>query len=488
MSALAARRNGIVAAALVAFTWIFVVLLTIPRAISRGVADYGFITGVAERLRVGDALYVQVYDNKDPLIYYALALSRSIGPNGVIGAWLLELSWIVLAAVAVYVIARFEGLTRPMANYVGFGLAPLILLSAAYYMGNTHLPGIALLLAVVALLYSRHPLTAGVLLGALLFFKLVMMPMVIVVVVVTLVALKRKRDVRWIVLGFAAALVAMASILAIRGELVGFLGTQPDNVLHSQTPIVSADQTGLIERLKRYLVILVNPQIAAIQFTTLVILFITRPKSRRQIEPKTALWWITLAAFVMAAGTVALTGKWFHHAQVFEVSSALALILVAQYLTKIREVRSWIAAGVAAFLTYPLAGLPQPQIYAEAVTDLPTRWIQATTVDTMTRILREQEPSSVSFVGETVPQSGGLEEWTIACRHIGQRPFNHRILFDETLECLPTSETIVISQDLTTTSAFPAYDEFLAGVRSVLDEQFSCQQVETLTICRKSMS
>ena len=481
-----AQRNRAVAAILISFTWIFVVLLTIPRAISRGVADYGFITGVAERLRVGDVLYVQVYDNKDPLIYYSLALARSLGPNGVIGAWLLELSWIVLAAVAVYVIARFQDLTRLMASYVGFGLAPLILLSAAYYMGNTHLPGIALLLAVVALLYSRHPLTAGVLLGALLFFKLVMMPMAIVVIVVTLVTLRRKRDARWILLGFAAALAAVASILAIRGELIGFLGTQPDNVLHSQTPVVSADQTGFIERLKRYLVILVNPQIAAIQFTTLAILFITRPKSLRRIEPKAALWWITVAAFVMAVGTVALTGKWFHHAQVFEVSSAFALILVVQYLTKVRRIRSWIAAGVAAFLTYPLAGLPQPQIYVEAVMDLPTRWVQATTVDTMTRILRDEEPGSVSFIGETVPQSSGLEEWTIACRHIGQRPFNHRILFDETLECLPTSEAIVISQDLTTRSTFPEYDEFLAGVRSVLDEQFSCQQVETLTVCRKS--
>lgn len=482
-----ARFHRAAATVLIALTWFSVVLLTIPRAISRGVADYGFITGIAERLRVGDALYVQVWDNKDPLIYYSLALARSIGPNGVIGAWLLELAWIVLGAAAVYVVARFQQLSRPLSAYVGFGLAPLILLGAAYFMGNTHLPAIALLLAIIALIYSRHPVTAGVLLGLVLFFKLVMMPLAIVVVGVLLVALGRRRDAKWILLGSAAVVVAVGAVLAIRGELVGFIATQPDNILHSQSPIVSADQTGLVERLKRYLVILVNPQIAAIQFTTIVIVLLTRPKSLRRVQSSAALWWITVAAFVMAVLTVAFTGKWFHHAQVFEVSSVFAVVLAVQYLTKVRRVRSWIAAGVAAFLTYPLAGLPQPQIYIEAVTDLSTRWVQATTVDTMTRILREQQPGSVSFIGETVPQSSGLGDWTIACRHIGQRPFNHRILFDETVECLPTSDVIVISRDITQTSAFPDFDEFNSGVRQIVEEQFTCEQVETLTICRNNV-
>ncbi len=480
------RWNRAVTAALIALTWVFVVLLTIPRAISRGVADYGFLTGIAERLRAGDTLYVQVWDNKDPLVYYALALSRSFGPNGVIGAWLLELAWVVLAAVAIYVIARFQGLTRVMSSYLGFGLAPLIFLGAAYYMGSTHPPAIALLLAAVALLYSRHPVTAGVLLGVLLFFKLVMFPMAIVVLAMTVFALRRRADTKWLILGFASVFVAMSVILAVRGELIGYIATQPDNVLHSQTPIVSPDQTGIVERLKRYLVILVNPQIAAIQFTTLAVLLLTRPKSLRRIEPNASLWWITVSAFIMAVGTIAITGKWFHHAQVLEVSSALALILIVEYLTRARHVRAWIAAAVAAVLTYPLAGLPQPQIYVDAFTQLSTRWVQATTVDTMTRILREQPPGSVSFIGETVAQSSGLEEWSVACRHIGQRPFNHRTLFDETLECLPTSEVIVISKDITTTSAFPEYDEFLAGVRSLLAEQYTCEQVETLTICRRA--
>jgi len=477
------RVRAALSAFLITLTWIFVVLLTVPRAISRGVADYGFITGIAERLRAGDTLYTEVWDNKDPLVYYTLTLARSLGPNGVIGTWLLELSWIVLAAVAVYVIARFQGLTRVLSSYVGFGLTPLILLGAAYYMGNTHLPAIALLLVAIALLYSGHPLTAGLTLGLLLFFKLVMVPMSLVVIAVTLVALRRKHDLRWVLVGFVSAVVVVVAVLAIRGELAGFIATQPDNVLHSQMPIVSPDEGGFVERLKRYLVILVNPQIAAIQVTTIAILFFTRPKDLRRSEPKEALWWITMSAFVMAAATIAITGKWFHHAQVLEVSSSLALVLLAQHLIKVRRIRSWIAAGAAALLTYPLAGLPQPQIYADAITELPTRWVQATNVDTLTFILRDREPGAVSFIGETVPQASGLEEWTIACRHIGQRPFNPEYLFDETLECLPTSEIIVISQNLEASSPFPAYNAFLSGVQGILNAGYRCEEVSTFLIC-----
>lgn len=481
-----AQRNRVVATILVLATWIFVVLLTIPRAISRGVADYGFFTGVAERLRAGDTLYVQVWDNKDPLVFYTLALARSLGPNGVIGAWLLEIAWVVLAAASIYVIARFQQLSRPLSGYLGFGLAPLVLLGAAYFMGATHLPALALLLAAIALINSRHPLTAGLLIGLLVFFKLVMLPMALVVIVTAVFALRRRSDLKWIALGFGTTVIVLALILTIRGELTGFIDTQIHNVLYSQSPIVSAEQTGLLERLKRYLVILVNPQVAAIEFVTVVILgwvwLTTRRQPQRSLD---ALWWITVSAFVMAVITIAITGKWFHHAQTFAVSSTLALVLLVSHLRELKMAKGWMAPALAALATYPLAGLPQPAIYSDAITDLSTRWVQATTVDTMTRILRGQAPGAVTFIGETVPQSSGLGEWTIACRHIAQRPFNPEEVFTETLECLPSSEVVVISKDITTTSAFPAYDQFLAGVRTVLDEQFTCQQVETLTVCRK---
>ena len=75
-------RSGVfVVSVLVTLTWLLLALFTIPRAISRDVGDYGFFTGIAERLRAGDVLYVQVWDNKDPLVFYALAMARTLGQS-----------------------------------------------------------------------------------------------------------------------------------------------------------------------------------------------------------------------------------------------------------------------------------------------------------------------------------------------------------------------------------------------------------------------
>ena len=457
-------RSGVfVVSVLVTLTWLLLALFTIPRAISRDVGDYGFFTGIAERLRAGDVLYVQVWDNKDPLVFYSLAIARTLGPNGVTGAWLLEILWVVAAATALYVIARFQRVSRPLAAYVGFGLGPFVILGVAYFMGSTHLPAIALTLVCIACIYSRHPVVAGISVGLIIFFKLVLAPMAIVIAMTALFALKRRTDLRWFVLGVGSV-----------------------NVLYSQSPIVTAEQSGLLQKIAQHIVILVNPQVAAIEFTTLAIVVLTAPwwsRSKLQNGSTSVLWWITASGFTGAVAVIGVTGKWFHHAQALHIPAALSLVLLASWLVNATMIRSLFIAGLCVLVTYPLAGLPQPSLYTTAVTKLPNRWEQATSPDTLTSILRERSPAAVSFVGETVPQASGLEKWTIACRHIAQRPFNPEEVFDETLECLPSSEVIVVSQALDVTTNFPAYDAFIAGVRGKLDEGFVCEENAGLLIC-----
>ena len=480
------RAARLLLSLLIVGTWILVALVTIPRAISRGVADYGFFTGVSERLRAGDVLYVQVWDNKDPLVFYSLAIARTIGPNGVIGAWGLEILWVVAAATALYVIARFQRVSRPLAAYIGFGLGPLVILGVAYFMGSTHLPAITLTLVAVACLYARHPVVAGISVGLIIFIKLVMAPMAIVVAVVTLLVLKRRTDLRWFVLGMGVVVVAMGVVLLVRGELAGFVETQIHNVLYSQSPIVTAEQSGLVQKIAQHIVILVNPQVAAIEFTTAAILAVTAPwwsRSKMQRTTTTPLWWITVSGTVVAVAVIGVTGKWFHHAQALYIPAALSLVLLAAWLISSTGIRALLIAGLCALVTYPLAGLPQPGLYSDAFTELPNRWGQATSTDTLTSILRDRDPASASFIGETVPQSSGLEEWSVACRHIAQRPFNPEEVFDETIDCLPSSEVVVVSQNLDTTSNFPAYDAFLEGVGAILDEGYVCEETAGFLIC-----
>lgn len=474
---------------LAVFTWILVAGMTIPRAITGGVADYGFFTAIAERMRAGDMLYVEVWDNKDPFVFFFLAAARNIGPNGVIGAWLLELAWVVMAAIAIFVIARRTKIQSTLAAFTAFVLAPIVILGMPYFMGSTHLPAVGLLLAAVALIYSDRPLLAGIAIGVLLFFKLVMVPIAIVTVAAAIFANRKKPAIAPFLGGFLGTLATISILLLIRGELIAFVDTQVHNILYSQSPIVSAEQTGLVQKIGQHIVILINSHIAGVILTTAIIGLIAIPylaanKDRWPQLP--GLWWTTAAAFVMAGGTIAVTGKWFHHAEIFAVSSTLALVLLTGWLANQRETKTIVAAIAAAVVTYPLAATPPPAHFTSAFTDISQRWSEATTIDPLTRVLLDREPSSVAFIGESVPQASGLEDWTIACRHVAQRPFNPEEVFTETLECLPDAETIVITKELTPDPAFPAYTDFTQGVEDLVTQQFTCEQAETFRICTRN--
>ena len=243
---------------LAALTWLWVLAMTTPRATSGAVADYGFFTAIAERLRAGETLYVDVWDNKDPFVFFFLAVARTIGPNGFIGAWLLEISWVVVASVAVYFLARSVDVLPTLSALVAFVLSPFVLLGMAYFMGSTHLPAVALLLAAISLIYRDHPLAAGITVGVLLFFKLVMVPMAVVVVVVAFLALRRRPALIPAVGGFVGTLATVGALLAVRGELVPFIDTQLHNVLYSQSPIVSAEYTGVAQKVGQHIVIQVT--------------------------------------------------------------------------------------------------------------------------------------------------------------------------------------------------------------------------------------
>ena len=478
----------ITVAILAALTWLLVLGMTIPRAITGGVADYGFFTAIAERMRAGDTLYVEVWDNKDPFVFFFLAVARNIGPNGVIGSWLLEISWVVIAAIALYVIGKRTQLAPVLAAFTAFVLAPIVILGMPYFMGNTHLPAIALLLAALALVYTDHPIAAGIAIGVLLFFKLVMVPIALVTIAAALLA-NRKRPATVPVLGgFIGTIVSIGLLLAIRGELIAFIDTQLHNIFYSQSPIVSAEQTGLVQKIGQHIVILINPHIAGVILVTAIIGIATIPylaANRNRWPELTGVWWTTAAAFTMAGITIAATGKWFHHANIFAVSSTLALVLLTGWLTNQRNATGLIAAIVAAAVTYPLAATPPPAHYTSAFTDFDERWNAATTIDPLTRVLKDREPTSVAFIGESVPQAAGLEDWTIACRHVAQRPFNPEEIFTETLECLPGANTIVLTRDFAPEPNFPAFDAFIAGVNDLTDREYTCEQVETFRICER---
>ena len=131
--------------------------------------DQGILLSVAARMLHGDQLYSEVIENKDPLVFYTYELALWIG--GWRGPFLLDSIWFAVGAVGLGLLLR--ELRAPTAAVVaGFVLYPLALTSGWYLPGLTMLGALAFVPWIPwAWLSGRH-VTAGVLIGVVLYFKL----------------------------------------------------------------------------------------------------------------------------------------------------------------------------------------------------------------------------------------------------------------------------------------------------------------------------
>ena len=64
--------------------------------------DFGIFLSVAARLADGDRLYVDVWDNKAPLFYYADALAFEVA--GWRGPFLIDILWVSIAAASIWLL------------------------------------------------------------------------------------------------------------------------------------------------------------------------------------------------------------------------------------------------------------------------------------------------------------------------------------------------------------------------------------------------
>ena len=76
-------------------------LVLFTRLVPLTVGDREIFVSVGERLVAGDVLYAGVFDNKDPLFYYLVALERAAGP---LAEYLAELAFVLIAIASIFAI------------------------------------------------------------------------------------------------------------------------------------------------------------------------------------------------------------------------------------------------------------------------------------------------------------------------------------------------------------------------------------------------
>jgi hypothetical protein len=120
--------------------------------------DTGVFVSVAGGLLRGDRLYVDVFDNKDPLLFYTDSVA--LGLIGWKGPFLLDVVWLTIAATCTALVLIAIGASRPTV-VAGFISYPVLLTGALYYSGYSMLAGLAFI-PLIAWLWMRH---RGVLAG-----------------------------------------------------------------------------------------------------------------------------------------------------------------------------------------------------------------------------------------------------------------------------------------------------------------------------------
>lgn len=451
--------------------------------------DRGIYVSVAERLRAGDRLYVDVWDNKDPAFYWMLALARTLGP---IGDIVLEVGWLVLACASAFLIARRLGVRTPIALAAAAVATPLLLTSGFYSAGNTHLPAIAMTLAAVGAMLWDRPVLSGLLLTCLAFLKLPLLPLAVaLVLLVTLRRFSWKPLVR-LSLAFLAGCALFVAVLALRGELTPYLAAQELNLTYSRTPFLINEATPVVSHLRRGL----GVAGAGVFTMVCVIVFISWASSRR--EPASAgpdlrlLRELTAAALLGGLAILAVTGMWPQHAQVLYVSVVLCLVLVARHLQE-RSLPKLVSAVALGALAIVLSGGWLPETFASGppvAARGPLAALTATSPET-TALASEGASGRYARLGmhDDHGHAEGLGAWTLGCPRFHQYPFDDPELLDDAVECATRQPFLIVSDSVAPRDdgdRSAAWNAFVAKAEAALSRHYSCRAFPGGRVCRRA--
>ena len=456
-------------------------LVLVPRMVSRATGDTGVFVSVAERLRAGDRLYVDVIAGKDPLFYYELAIVRSVSEHL---AAFLDMAWALgLVCCVNYLGRKALGLEPRTAFRLAALCTPIVVTGAAYVAGMTHLPGNFLVLLTVALAASPRPRLVGLTLGLLVFTKLVLAPVALAGCVPLLLRHRRSWTFSGCVAWFSASVAGVLGLLAARGELRGWLDAQFSNIAYSQGPVLAPGGWPVVEHLQRSL-----EPVAVVAALTVLIVSVAGADAarRRKLEDlRGAVPVAVICMTVSALAVLAVTGLWTHHAQILTAPALLCPPLVASWLQAGGPDRARVFAGVAVAIA--VSGIASPHVYLEADTHIlsapmefvgPSREARA-----MAEFLGDDPTYARVGINNDAAHARGLTGWNLGCPRFYQYPFDGRDSLDQTAECVSSMPVVIVGRGVFANPGDSDWVAFLGKIRAVLDRDFDCQHQEFGLLC-----
>lgn len=450
-------------------------------------ADYGNFVTVAERLLAGDRLYVDVYENKDPLFHYLNAVTRWISP---LGSWLNAVPLLVVSAIAVASTLKALGASLRLAFVMGAIVTPLILTGYAYFPGSSHLPGVALLLASVALAVCDRWVLSGLALGVVFWLKIVLLPIALVALVVVLAYRKSRRGLLRVTLGAVTSIFAVGFVVVRRGEFSAYISNLRQNAQYSSDAGGGlSGLVGLVGHLAR-----VFDTANLISLAVLLLMCALAVALRSQEKSKSlrsqASVLLALSASSLLAGllVLALTGLWGHHALALAPSSLYALSAFAVVAPPV--IRTAIPVSLPMFVlsAWLLAGMLWPGTYINSLIFARANLaMHSTPGPEAAAILASGPATTYARVGNARDNGHalGLRDWKLVCPKFAEEVWESNVSLEEKLKCLPQANVIFVSSVVSVNSDFPAWTEFVRSVNTLLRSEYECVAFESGRVCTK---
>mgnify|MGYP000526981362 CR=1 FL=1 len=484
------HRRDAIAWAAAGFLWIIIITRSIPGLYG----DRGIFVSVAERLLAGDTLYVTVWDNKDPLFFLLLAAGRSVSPFMDVA---IELMWLIAAGIAGFFIARRAGASNAASVLLGGSGAPLILAGNEYIPGFTNLPGSALTLVVVALAIRGRWAATGFLLVVLSLFKLIMLPVALAALLPFVWQGHKRRPLTMLGIGILTAVLLAGLLLAIRGELGGYIGQLFANVAYAGGSTYMDPSVNPI--LKRFEFTVTDGATVTILATTAAIaLSYLKGQNSNFDEFGKLLRLAALLSLIAALLVIAFTGLREHHAQILYAPAVLALLLLPAVTSQLR-VTSLLSVVVSVSLIGIFAGGIAPQTVVMGIQGSLTQLRQLDQISTTASDLLETgPPSTYARIGDNTDDAHavGLRNWTLACPRFAQYGTDSTEVKNEMLDCLPQAEYVLIDETFRPIKVGPygygvigSFDNWNALVEEVgafVDETFTCTDEQWGKLCSRN--
>jgi hypothetical protein len=475
------------------------------RLIPQPLSDRGIFISVAERLLSGDKLYADVYDNKDPLFYYMVALQRLAGP---LTEYLFELSMVVLSGTCAYLIASGLSVSISAAALVGCVAIPLVSTGPFYYAGDTQLPATALALLACGLFMRNRPLAAGIVMSMIVFTKLIVAPLP-VVFCVTYAWIKETPSAmlglaKRVALGFVSFTLVFLLFLHLRDGLRPFIDTQILNVQYSRSNLV--DNSGLVSSVATHFYTMFlsgrrNVTLALSATACAIGLLVTMRRTALGIE-WLAFSYSVIVTLVCSVLVLAVTGLWNRHVQtMYFVDSLIIICVTGLVLDRLRS--KLVASGAIVLLSALLSGSTDVRDYLADPREFRQKLLAIRVPsDETLGLIRETGPAGYARIGLNDDNGHAflLTKYHLVCRDFHQYYFYDKERLARILNCAARAPFLIVSGSVSKWDTAPewlppysnresltkTWNEYVDNVEAMLSRDFSCRRLDTsrARVCR----